>query len=58
VEAWGLADEHQVGVGIPHAEDDLRAAVGEPAAGAARGLSPQLLEALDPAGRVHHQRPV
>ena len=35
VEAGRLADEHQVGVGVADAEDDLRAALGEPAAGAA-----------------------
>ena len=41
VEAGRLADEHQVGVRIPDAEDDLRASLGEPAAGAARDLFPE-----------------
>ena len=38
VESRRLADEHEVGVRAPGAEDDLRAALREGATGAARGL--------------------
>ena len=44
VEAGRLADEHEVGVRVADAEHDLRAALGEPAAGAARRLLLQRVE--------------
>ena len=44
VEAGGLADEHQVGVGVALAEHDLGAALVEAAAGAAGGLGGDRLQ--------------
>jgi hypothetical protein len=44
VKARRLADEHQVGVRLADAEDDLRAALGEAAARAARNLALERLE--------------
>src|SRR5207247_2471900 len=38
VEAGRLADEHQLGLGVAHAEDDLGAALGKAAARAAGNL--------------------
>ena len=43
VEAGRLADEHQVGVRVTDAEDDLRAAFGKPAARAAGCFPCELL---------------
>src|SRR5215207_3924568 len=37
--AWGLADEHQLGVRIARAEDGLRARFGKRAEGAIRNLA-------------------
>ena len=47
VEAGRLADEHQVCVRVPDAEDDLSSALCEPAAGAGRDLFAESVE------RVH-----
>ena len=44
VEARRLADEHQVGVRVAVAEDDLRAALAEGAARAGRGFGPERVE--------------
>ena len=44
VEARALADEHQVGVRAADSEHDLRAALGEPAARAARDLARERFE--------------
>src|SRR4029450_3593890 len=44
VEAGGLADEHQVGVRVALAEDDLGAALVQAAAGAAGGLGGDRLQ--------------
>jgi hypothetical protein len=47
VETRRLADEHQVGVWVPDAEDDLRASLSQAAAGARRDLFAEGVE------RVH-----
>src|SRR5262245_48082808 len=55
VEARRLADEHQLGVRVTHAEHDLRAVLREPTALAAGRLLPQLFEARKPFDRVVHR---
>src|SRR5205823_2117300 len=44
--AGALPDEHHTGVGVPHAEHDLRPAAGQPAPRAGRSLVRQLIEGL------------
>ena len=56
VEAGRLADEHQVGVRVPDAEDDLRAALGEPALHAAGGLIRVLPEFQRARRGIHGRR--
>ncbi len=56
VEARRLADEHQVGVGVAHAEDDLRAPFGEPAASAAGGFLLQLVKPGETLRLIHRPR--
>src|SRR6476620_4780057 len=51
VEAGRLADEHQVGVRVARAEDDLRPSLREPAARAAGSRYSVRLERLDPRDR-------
>ena len=51
VEAGSLADEHQVGVRVARAEDDLRPSLREPAARAARGRRTVRLERLHASDR-------
>ena len=56
VEAGRLADEHEVGVRVADSEHDLRTALGEPAARAARGLLLQLVEPGETLRRIHRSR--
>ena len=46
-----LADEHQVGRRVAHAEDHLRAALAEAAPGARRRLDGEQLQGVGHAGR-------
>ena len=50
-----LADEHQVGVGVAGAEDDLRARLGERAARAVRRLAVERDELLAAVRRLSHR---
>ena len=50
--ARALADEHQVGVGVAHAEHDLRAALGQAAPRAGRRLGGDQLERAGHAGQM------